>query len=101
MDFFKGMKIIKGQQKKFIQLVGRLKEHHLVKSNCKIISGAKSYDAEQLISKNISEGFIVSYKNSGKISEYIRIAIIWRIVTLSPITAEAKSVRLPGAYGFT
>ena len=37
-------------------------------------------------------GFIVSYKNSGKIREYVRIAIIWSIVTLSPISAEAKSL---------
>ena len=46
-------------------------------------------------------GFIVSYKNSGKIRESIRIAIIWAIVTLSPISAEAKSSGLPGADGFT
>lgn len=46
-------------------------------------------------------GFIVSYKNSGKIRESIRIAIIWAIITLSPISAEAKSSGLPGADGFT
>ena len=46
-------------------------------------------------------GFIVSYKNSGKIRESIRIAIIWAIVTLLPISAEAKSSGLPGADGFT
>ena len=46
-------------------------------------------------------GFIVSYKNSGKIRESIRIAIIWAIVNLSHISAEAKSSGLPGADGFT
>lgn len=51
-------------KKYFIQLVGRLKEHHLIESNCKIISGGKSYDTDQLIPKNISEGFIVYEKLS-------------------------------------
>lgn len=46
-------------------------------------------------------GFIVSYKNSGKICKSIKIAIIWAIVTLSPISVEAKSSGLPGADGFT
>lgn len=46
-------------------------------------------------------GFIISYKNSGKIRESIRIAIIWAIVTLSLISTEAKSTGLPGADGFT
>ena len=46
-------------------------------------------------------GFIVSYKNSGKIYESTRIAIIWAIITLSPISAEAKSSGLPGVDGFT
>ena len=41
-------------------------------------------------------GFIVSYKKSGNIRESIKIAIIWAIVTLSPISAEAKR-----ADGFT
>ena len=45
--------------------------------------------------------FIVSYKNSGKIYESTRIAIIWAIITLSPISAEAKSSGLPGVDGFT
>jgi len=46
-------------------------------------------------------GFIVSYKNSGKIYESSRIAIIWAIIILSPISAEAKSSGLPGVDGFT
>jgi len=46
-------------------------------------------------------GFIVSYKNSGKIRESIRIAIIWAIVTSSPISAETKSSGFIGAYSFT
>jgi len=46
-------------------------------------------------------GFIVSYKNSGKIRESIRIAIIFAIITLSPISAEAKSSGLPGVNSFT
>ena len=44
-------------------------------------------------------GFIVNYKNSGKIRKSITIAIIWAIVTLFPISA--KSIGLPGANGFT
>lgn len=46
-------------------------------------------------------GFIFSYKNSGNIRKFIRIAIIWTIVTSSPINVEAKSSGLPGADGFT
>jgi hypothetical protein len=46
-------------------------------------------------------GFIVNYKNSGRVRESIRIAIIGTIVTLSPISAEAKSSGFPGADGFT
>jgi hypothetical protein len=45
-------------------------------------------------------GFIVSYKNSGRIRESIKIAIIWSIITLPPISAEAKSNGLPGVDGF-
>ena len=45
-------------------------------------------------------GFIVSYKNSGKIRESIRISVIWAIITLSPISAEAKSSGLPGADAY-
>ncbi len=36
-------------------------------------------------------GFRLSYKNSGKFRESIRIALIWAIVTLSPLSVEAKS----------
>jgi hypothetical protein len=46
-------------------------------------------------------GFIVNYKNSGRVGKSIKIAIIWTIVTLSPISAEAKSSVLPGVDGFT
>ena len=46
-------------------------------------------------------GFIVIYKNSGKVRESIRIAIIYTILTMSPISAEAKSSGFPGADGFT
>jgi hypothetical protein len=45
-------------------------------------------------------GFIVNYKNSGKIGKSIRIAIIRTIVTLSPISAKAKSSGLPSVDGF-
>jgi hypothetical protein len=52
--------------------------------------------------------FIVNYKNSGKVGESIRIAIIWTTVTLSPrVKADAlKNVRKTGGgsiflQGFT
>lgn len=46
-------------------------------------------------------GFRLSYKNSGKLRESIRIALIWAIVTLSPLSVEAKSGGFPSAEGFT
>ena len=46
-------------------------------------------------------GFIVSYKNPGKIREFIRISIIQGITSVSFIGGEAKSSGLPGADGFT
>lgn len=45
-------------------------------------------------------GFRLSYKNSGKFRESIRIALIWATVTLSPLSVEAKSSWFPGAEGF-
>ena len=46
--------------------------------------------------------FIVSYKNSSKILESIKIAIMWTIImTLPPISAEEKSSGLSGADSFT
>jgi hypothetical protein len=46
-------------------------------------------------------GFRLSYKNSGKFRESIRIALIWATVTLSPLSVEAKSSWFPDAEGFT
>jgi len=51
-------------KKYFIQLVGRLKEHDLIQSNYKIISGGKPYHTDQLTPRNIFEGFIVYEKLS-------------------------------------
>ena len=46
-------------------------------------------------------GFRLSYKNSAKFREYIRIALIWATVTLSPLSVEAKSNWFLDAEGFT
>lgn len=51
-------------KKYFIQLVGCLKEHDLIESNYKIISGGKPYHTDQLTPKNIFEGFIIYEKLS-------------------------------------
>jgi hypothetical protein len=46
-------------------------------------------------------GFRLSYKNSGKFRESIRIALIWATVTLSPLSVETKSSWFLDAKGFT
>jgi len=46
-------------------------------------------------------GFRLSYKNSGKFRESIRIALIWATVTLSPLSVETKSSWFSDAEGFT
>jgi len=40
-------------------------------------------------------------KNASKFRESIRIALIWAIVTMSPLSGEAKSIGFPGAESFT
>ena len=45
--------------------------------------------------------FTVTYKGSGKVRESIRIAIIWVIISASPLGAEAKDKWFPDAEGFT
>jgi hypothetical protein len=46
-------------------------------------------------------GFRLSYKNSGKFRESIRIALIWATATLLPLSVKAKSSWFPDAEGFT
>jgi hypothetical protein len=47
-------------------------------------------------------GFIVNYKNSSRVRQSIRIAMIGALVTMLPISAQAKGSGFPpGADGFT
>jgi hypothetical protein len=51
-------------KKYFIELIKNLEEQDLINSNYKIIFNGKFYDVDELISSDISEGFVVYEKLS-------------------------------------